>query len=273
LSTKNSGYLTTSWDDGHPRDLRIAELLAKFSLSGTFYVPLENSRRVMAPGEIRELSGGFEVGAHTVHHAVLTQLGASEAETEIADSRKRLQEITGKSCDTFCFPRGRFQWTHLDMVRRAGFRGARTVELLSTRLPSRYMGIALLPTTVQINTYSWTAYARNCLKQLRAQNMLHFFRYARSRNWVETARPLLRRVAERGGVFHLWGHSWEIEEQQQWLQLESFLREMGEWRKSLPCMTNSHLCSIAQTVQPNSLPLVDGSISSARSETGEPAPR
>ena len=37
---KPSTCITTSWDDGHPLDLRVAELLAKYGLQGTFYVPM-----------------------------------------------------------------------------------------------------------------------------------------------------------------------------------------------------------------------------------------
>lgn len=29
--------ITTSWDDGHPLDLKIAELLDKYGINGTFY--------------------------------------------------------------------------------------------------------------------------------------------------------------------------------------------------------------------------------------------
>jgi hypothetical protein len=33
---KRVAYITTSWDDGHPLDLRVAELLAKYGLKDTF---------------------------------------------------------------------------------------------------------------------------------------------------------------------------------------------------------------------------------------------
>ena len=71
--------ITTSWDDGHPLDLRIAELLTKYDLQGTFYVPLHNSRPTMSPAQIRELAGSFEIGAHTVNHVRLTSLNENDA--------------------------------------------------------------------------------------------------------------------------------------------------------------------------------------------------
>lgn len=236
--------LTTSWDDGHPLDQHIAELLAKYDLTGTFYIPLENSRPVMAEAQIRQLSEAFEVGAHTIHHAVLTEVADGAAEREIRESKKRLEDITGRHCVAFCFPKGRFRCSHLAMVRRAGFRCARTVELLSTQFPSRRADICVLPTTVQARCQDWTVYVKNCAKRFATPNLVNFIFHARSRNWLATAQAMLHVVVRHGGVFHLWGHSWEIEEQQQWTQLEAILRELRELRAIAPCMSNSWLARL-----------------------------
>jgi peptidoglycan/xylan/chitin deacetylase (PgdA/CDA1 family) len=238
---RQGAVITTSWDDGHPLDQRIAELLAKYGLTGTFYIPLENSRPVMAAGQIRELSEGFEVGAHTIDHVVLTEVSEGTAEEQIRESKERLEDLTGRACETFCFPKGQFHRCHLEMVRRAGFRCARTVELLSTQFPVQRAGILLVPTSVQATPHPWTVYARNCAKRLGFRTMVNFILHARSRNWAETTHAMLQVVARHGGVFHLWGHSWEIEEQQQWQQLESVLREMQSLRSSAPCVPNSRL--------------------------------
>jgi peptidoglycan/xylan/chitin deacetylase (PgdA/CDA1 family) len=235
---------TTSWDDGHPLDQRLAELLSKYGLSGTFYIPFANSREVMNPEEIRQLGDKFEIGAHTVNHTVLTEVPPETAETEIVESKKRLEDLLGRPCEAFCFPKGQFRQRHVNMVRRAGFRCARTVELLSTRFPKRQEGLDLIPTTIQATPHPWTAYARNCSKRLAIRNMANFALHARSRDWSGIASSMLRVVAERGGVFHLWGHSWEIEQQQQWAQLESVLREMQELRTTVPCVPNSQLSSL-----------------------------
>ena len=232
---------TTSWDDGHPLDHRVAALLAKYGLTGTFYVPIENSREVMTARQIRQLSASFEVGAHTAHHVVLTDVSAETAECEIRDSKRRLEDITGRPCEGFCFPRGRLHRGHLHMVRRSGFRYARTVELLSTQLPARRSGVYLVPTTVQVCPHRWTIYARNGAKRLALRNLKNLILHARSQGWPGIARSMLRVVASQGGVFHLWGHSWEIEKQQQWAELESVLREMREARSLLPCLPNANL--------------------------------
>ena len=47
--------LTTSWDDGHPLDLRLADRLAARGFTGTFYVPRHNreGRPVLSAREVR----------------------------------------------------------------------------------------------------------------------------------------------------------------------------------------------------------------------------
>ena len=67
--------VTTSWDDGHPLDLRLAELLASYGVAGTFYVPL-NYDRVPPVTQARLLSLqdlGMEIGAHGIDHTMLTK--------------------------------------------------------------------------------------------------------------------------------------------------------------------------------------------------------
>ena len=55
-------YVTISVDDGHPTDLRSVDLLHKYGLKATFYVPGANGdRTVMKACEIREIDRQFEV--------------------------------------------------------------------------------------------------------------------------------------------------------------------------------------------------------------------
>ena len=79
MSNMNRTFVTTSWDDGHPLDLRVAELLAKSGLTGTFYVPRSSQKPVMNRSQIRELSNSFEIGAHTLEHVMIDRLSDREA--------------------------------------------------------------------------------------------------------------------------------------------------------------------------------------------------
>jgi hypothetical protein len=65
----NLRVVTTSWDDGDPRDLRVADLLRSRDLPGTFYVPMvgPKGRKTLAAADLRTLcSTNFEIRAHTV---------------------------------------------------------------------------------------------------------------------------------------------------------------------------------------------------------------
>jgi peptidoglycan/xylan/chitin deacetylase (PgdA/CDA1 family) len=81
------------------------------------------------------VDAGFEVGAHTVHHAILSRLPAEEAEREILQSRDAVVAGVGRCCPVFCYPNGKPEDVTpavIDTCRRH-FAGA----LATTRGPAR----------------------------------------------------------------------------------------------------------------------------------------
>jgi peptidoglycan-N-acetylglucosamine deacetylase len=238
--------LTTSWDDGHPLDLRIAGLLSKYDLQGTFYIPTKAPNETMSEAQVRELSSLFEIGAHTINHVVLTRAeSAEQCRREIVDSKKWVEQITGKPCAMFCPPEGRFRAEHLGMVREAGYTGVRTVELMSLDFPRKEDGLLILPTTLQACPHTAVTYAKNLIKRRAVKNMWLYAVNLGSRGWAEKARALLAHTLKNGGVFHLWGHSWEIEEKELWGDLEEILALMGKAPMQVAKLTNSGVCQCA----------------------------
>ena len=63
------------------------------------------------------------------------------------------------------------------------------------------------------------------------------------RNWSALATALLERAAETGGLWHLWGHSWEIEKYSMWDELETVLAAAAKYTQARP-VTNSQLARI-----------------------------
>lgn len=234
---------TTSWDDGHPLDLRIAELLVKYGLQGTFYVPMQSERALSTPAQIRELSAAFEVGAHTVHHRDLTTLPADAARMEIVDAKRRVEDIIGKPCRVLCFPFGKYRRRDLGFARDAGYAGVRTNELMSLAFPYREDSVAVLPTTVQATPHKAWAYLRNACRRFAWRGLANYMLRARIPTWEITAQSFVSLVMRRGGVFHLWGHAWEVEEHNQWRQLEAVLRHLADYSSAVTSLTNSELCS------------------------------
>ncbi len=240
----NSARVTTSWDGGHPLDLKIADLLAKHSLQGTFYLPVHSDKKGqgLSDSEIRHIGSCFEIGAHTVHHAVLTEVADAVATREIVESKRYLENITGSSCSMFCFPKGAYHRRHLAMLWAAGFRGARTVELLSLEFPRHDMGIFVMPTTLQVFDHTRLTYLKNLAKRGAYKNLRNWMRDIRPGDFVLTARLLLESAIQTGGVFHLWGHSWEIDDNALWSELEQVFALMHQSNCGAPCIPNSRVC-------------------------------
>lgn len=234
--------LTTSWDDGHPLDFRIAEMLERYGLTGTFYVPRQAETEVMSTAQIQELGKRFEIGAHTLDHVRLQNISDVEARHQLRGSRLWIEEVTGRECRVFCFPGGKFHRRQLPLLRECGFVAARTVEMMSLTGSHTMNGLALLPTTIQAHPHSLLTYTRNAAKRWRAPNMWRAMVYHKN-DWASTAISFLNCARREGGVFHLWGHSWEIEEAGQWEALERVLAAMGECKPEARCVTNGELCA------------------------------
>jgi peptidoglycan/xylan/chitin deacetylase (PgdA/CDA1 family) len=73
-------------------------------------------------------AAGMQVGAHTVTHPILAQIGLDAARDEIARSRARLEEITGSPVRLFAYPNGKpgrdYRREHAALVRELGFDAA-----------------------------------------------------------------------------------------------------------------------------------------------------
>jgi peptidoglycan/xylan/chitin deacetylase (PgdA/CDA1 family) len=104
------------------RQRRIEELAAETSRS----LP---SDLMMTAEQVRHLrASDMEIGAHTVTHPILTQLNSERADSEIRDSKLRLEAITGNPVTLFAYPNGKpgrdYRQEHVGMVKRLGFEAA-----------------------------------------------------------------------------------------------------------------------------------------------------
>ena len=69
---------------------------------------------------------GMEIGSHSLSHPKLNKISLSTLKKEIFDSKTRLENSHGIEISSFCFPKGRYNNTVLDLVEKAGFQGACT---------------------------------------------------------------------------------------------------------------------------------------------------
>ena len=240
----NLKIVTTSWDDGNPKDVKIADLLRSRGLKGTFYVPLHGDagRKTIEDRDLRAIcSEGFEIGAHSVSHKSLSTLNRTELSHEVRDCKSALEQVIGRQVIMFCYPNGRYNSSVVQQVEEAGYRGARTTQMLSLQLDFKPFQI---PTTIQAYPHSRAAYFRNLG---RAKSVLGLVsgvtKLRHSRTWVELGKQLFERVREEGGIWHLYGHSWEIDEMGIWDDLHEMLDHVSH-HSNVTYLTNGQLLSL-----------------------------
>lgn len=225
--------VTTSWDDGHRLDMKLADLLEAYGLTGTFYVSSENHELTptdrLSKGAIKDLnSRGFEIGAHTLTHPHLGTLSNADATIEINGSKNRLEAIIGRPVTSFCYPYGDYRPTTVGLVKAAGFKYARTV--------ARYRIVhgASLEAGTSVHAYRH-------LPDLPRLILVAGFNPVKAwkmwRDWSELAITLFDRAVATGNDFHLWGHSWEIDANHDWPRLERTLAHIAS-TKHFRAVTN-----------------------------------
>lgn len=74
------------------------------------------------------LDSGMDIGSHTRTHADLNKLTTDEAIDQIANSKKELQDSLGCEVRHFCYPYGRFDAMHRQLVQQAGYVTATTTH-------------------------------------------------------------------------------------------------------------------------------------------------
>ena len=220
--------ITTSWDDGHRLDLKLADMLDQHRLKGTFYIARRYLDERMTDVQLRELSQRHELGAHTLTHPTLTEIDDDTAREEIVGSKTWLEDVIGNSVTSFCYPKGMYTSTHREMLHDAGYKMARAV---TTYELSRGDDQLQVPTTVQV--YPFPLRPLKTLRGIRTRlQPIRRFMPHRSRlnipitsvrSWSALAIALLDEAQHRDGVWHLWGHSWEIEKFNMWSQLDDVL--------------------------------------------------
>ena len=220
--------VTTSWDDGHKLDLKLAELLAKYGLRGTFYIT-KYYRNPLERWDVVEIGKEHEVGAHTLNHVDLTSVSLLKARDEIAGSKAYLEYLLGHSPSMFCYPYGEYNESVKQIVRRCGFSAARTCQHGGFSLPRD-------PHEWQITLHASNGSPLMTLRMWRKCGLS-----IRSLcDWETRAKLLFDLALERGGVYHLWGHSWEIDKNEEWDKLERVFGYISK-AKGVRFMTNGEI--------------------------------
>lgn len=195
---------TLSYDDGVVQDRRLAELFRQYGLKCSFnlgsallntvssnenfpFGPVDTSK--VTSEEVQEVYRGHEIAGHGLYHSSLDTVGTPLAMYEIIEDKKRLEALSGKILKTFAYPFGRFNDDVVELLRLAGYQGARTViSTHSFDLPTDFL--------------RWNPTCHHNDPQL--MELAHKF--------VEgSGCPML---------FYVWGHAYELDGYNNWNVIE-----------------------------------------------------
>lgn len=224
---KKTVIVTTSWDDGHKLDLKLARVLKRNNIKGTFYISPRNREfkreELLSDKEILEISNDFEIGAHTMTHPRLVRIDAKEAATEITDSKEYLKNLTNKNISSFAYPGGAYNEKTVELVKEAGFYYARTVKQYEFKPIENFLEAS---TTLEAYRISILTFPIDSLKILKFLNY-NLLGFIKSLHWEYLAKKAFDYLLENGGIYHLWGHSWVIDRGRYWETLDRVLSYIG----------------------------------------------
>lgn len=132
LTSRKQKVVCLTFDDGFVDNYEFAvPLLREFNCAATFFVP---TNFIGAPSILPEFSGMnlgqltevandplFEIGSHALSHPRLSTLPAPQAEQEIRESKKVLEEILGRPVTSFAYPYGDFSPREVASAKSAGY--------------------------------------------------------------------------------------------------------------------------------------------------------
>ena len=222
--------ITFSFDDNHKLNLKIADLFEEFGFTATFYINRGITPKHPSPMEEDEIKNlfdrGFEIGAHTLTHPILTTIESEdELWNEIKGSKDYLEKITGAELYGFSYPKGSFNDKVINYVQLAGYRYGRTIgEGCTINSSNPY---TIVP-TIQIYNNVQRRYLRFKKRLMNKEP------YSISGDWKRSCVLFMRKLKrekplKNESVVHIWGHSWEVNQQNLWEDLKELLVEINNY--------------------------------------------
>lgn len=240
LHHHRSAMVTTSWDDGHPLDMRVAERLATYGMVGTFYVPLYGrTRPLMTTEQLQRLRHmGMEIGSHTVRHHALTRIAPAQARLELQQSKDGLEDLLGAPVTSLCYPKGKFNRQVRSLTAAAGYSLARTTLAFRTDMDFDPL---CMPVSLQVFPHTSMGHIKHAVKESNIRGMVNWSTlWCMENDPVKLSRLIVDSIQNSGGVCHIWGHSWEIEQYGLWKMFEGILQQIAH-REHVRYLTNAQV--------------------------------
>lgn len=213
--------VTTSWDDGVKGDLGTIKLLERYGLKGTFYITVGNlnKKRFLSKIDVRDIfRQGHEIGAHTVTHPRLPLVPIQTARLEIERSKNMLEKMIDAEVVSFSYPKGQYNKAVKKLVAQAGFKIARTTKAFCVDRPEDPFEVG---TSISIEAYRIMLGTSFMRKFLFRYNLVKVILGAR--DWEKRAQIMFDIAYKMNGVWHLFGHAYQIKNERTKARLEKIL--------------------------------------------------
>jgi peptidoglycan/xylan/chitin deacetylase (PgdA/CDA1 family) len=121
-----------TFDDGHESNFAAFAEIVRVGGSADFFI---NPSTVGTPGhlswaQLREMDRqGASIQSHGMHHCYLDQLPPAQVDSELVDSRRRIEDELGRSAELFAPPFGRMAPGLANRARDLGYRALCTSQV------------------------------------------------------------------------------------------------------------------------------------------------
>ncbi len=213
--------ISFSWDDGSIYDIRLAKLMLKYSIKAIFFIPTTNMEQpYIKKPEIKEIINmGMEIGGHTHSHKYLTTIPKKNIEYEIVSNKEYLENIIHKDIDIFCYPGG-FYNPYIENIVKKYYKRARSANTMRFNIQNTF--------TTDTSFHFYDRGIKSIIKNTFLSDKKEFFDIIKSLNLntFEYYKNIIFYLSKKDTLYniHIWGHGWEIEENNLWAELENMLK-------------------------------------------------
>jgi peptidoglycan/xylan/chitin deacetylase (PgdA/CDA1 family) len=189
-------YVSLTFDDGFQSIIEnvLPELIER-GIPATIFIPTgyigrkpdwiidqsheDCSEVVMTTEQIKGLPAELiTIGSHTVRHSELKQIGEEILRRELIESRKKLQEITGREITLLSLPHGGYDDNVLELARQTGYqrvlsslpRLTKKREYVVERVPVRPSDWTFEFRLKFLGAYRWLAFILGLKRRLSVSN-------------------------------------------------------------------------------------------------------
>jgi peptidoglycan-N-acetylglucosamine deacetylase len=226
---------TTSWDDGHPLDIKVAATLEEFGFVGTFYASTgPDGRRLISDDDLARIGKRHELGIHGRTHAIFPELRDTQLVEEIHWAAAELSRF-GTVGRVVAPPRGKIDAPSRRSLARLGY-VVRTGAIVA--------GLGdpddIFEPTFQLYPHAWQTILRNYAYRRRAPRPTLLLAIARAASPRDRFRDMLLASRRGGACLHVWGHASDLERLDLWETLRDVLRTAADLG-AIP-VSNSEAC-------------------------------